>query len=78
MGRRNLKHGKADEISEDILYLITKRSCVVMAALKHLIMGAALVLLPSSQKLIPHRLVASHILTLNMHCLILEVMSLFS
>lgn len=46
MGRRNLKHGKTDEISEDILYLITKRSCVAIAALKRLVMRATLVLLP--------------------------------
>lgn len=50
MGRRNLKHGKTDKMSEDIFYLITKRSCVVIAALKHLVMRATLVLLPYGQE----------------------------
>jgi len=40
MRRRNLKHGKTNEISEDILYLITKRSGAVIAALKRLARAA--------------------------------------
>lgn len=66
MGRRKLKHGKADEIYKDILYLITKKSCVVIAALKHLVTTELLVFLPWSQKAcVSHGLVAFTILILN-------------
>lgn len=50
MERRNLKHKKADELYEDILYLITRRFSVVITAFKHLVTRAPLVLLPYSQE----------------------------